>query len=116
MKGRVIALELADGDQAQAALIVDGRLEDLLIDADPALPRLGQVFAAVVDRTVPNMPAAFARLPGGQMAYVRDARKIRAGDRIIIQITGYPDPGKAYPATTECLLKSRTAILTPPCT
>ncbi|MEM1163096.1 MAG: ribonuclease E/G, partial [Pseudomonadota bacterium] len=113
MKGRVIALEMAGESRSRAALIIDGRLDDLLIDADPALPRHGQIFAAIVERSMPNMPAAFARLPGGQTAYVREARKVRTGDRLIVQVTGYPDPGKAYPATTEYLLKSRTAILTP---
>ena len=114
MKGRVIALERISDDATRAALIVDGRLEDLLIDTTDAIqPRHGQIFAAIVDRPIANTPAAFARLPGGHMAYVRDARKVKSGDRIVVQITGYPDPGKAWPASVEYLLKSRIAILTP---
>jgi len=114
MKGRVIALDLVSDRRARAALIVDGRLEDLLIDpADPAAPRLGQICAAVVDRKVPSAGAVFAALPGGQTAYVRDAARLQPGQRVIVQISGYPEPGKACPASAAYLLKGRLAILTP---
>ena len=114
MKGRVIALGEPSDRSGRAALIVDGILQDLLIDPDAgSIPYPGQIYAAVVDRPVPNLGATFARLPGDLMTYVRDAGQVSAGARIIVQITGFPEPDKAFPATTEYLLKSRTVILTP---
>ncbi|MGA0924636.1 MAG: ribonuclease G, partial [Lutimaribacter sp.] len=43
MKGRQIVLDHINGHEA-AALLVDGRLEDLLIDSD--VPRVGAIYRA----------------------------------------------------------------------
>ena len=47
MKGRTIALDTWNGREA-AALMVDGRLEDLFIDGD--LPRPGNLYRAIAQR------------------------------------------------------------------
>ena len=67
MKGRQILLEpLPKGGHA-AALVVDGRLEDLLLDPDPAdpTPRAEAIFRAVPARPMKGMGGVMVDLGGG---------------------------------------------------
>ena len=111
MKGRIVVLDSV-GDQAAAALIVDGKLEDLMIDpaTDAALP--GAIYRAVADRPVKGQGGLFVKLPGGS-GFLRQTAGIAPGDRLLVQVTGPAEPGKATPVTTRLLFKSRYAILTP---
>ncbi len=112
MKGRVVALDEVNGRMA-AALIVDGRLEDFLIDAGPdAPPPPGTIFRAVCDRPLKGQGAMMLRLPQGT-AYLRQARGLRPGQPLLVQVTGYAEEGKAVPVTARVLFKSRFAIVTP---
>ena len=111
MKGRIVVLDTV-GDQAAAALIVDGQLEDLMIDpaTDAALP--GAIYRAVADRPVKGQGGLFVKLPAGS-GFLRQTAGIAPGDRLLVQVTGPAEPGKATPVTTRLLFKSRYAILTP---
>ena len=111
MKGRIVVLDKI-GDQAAAALIVDGVLEDLAIDpaTDAALP--GAIYRAVADRPVKGQGGLFVKLPEGS-GFLRQTAGIAPGDRLLVQVTGPAEPGKAIPVTTRLLFKSRYAILTP---
>lgn len=109
MKGRTIALDQWDGREA-AALLVDGQLEDLLIDAD--LPRPGSIYRGVVERPMKGQGGLFLRTPDGN-AFLRQVKGLSPGDRLLVQVTGYAEPGKAIPVTTRLLFKSRYAIVTP---
>ena len=111
MKGRVVVLDSVR-DQPAAALIVDGQLEDLMIDpaTDAALP--GAIYRAVADRPVKGQGGLFVKLPGGS-GFLRQTAGIAPGDRLLVQVTGPAEPGKATPVTTRLLFKSRYAILTP---
>lgn len=116
MKGRTILIETHPGDgRTRAALVVDGRLEDLLIDPDPAeaAPRPGEVFRARVDRLVPNAGGAFVRLTRERQGYLREAKGLREGQRLLVMATGHAEPHKATPVTPRLLFKARHAILTP---
>ena len=64
MKGRVLVLDEIGGRQA-AALMVDGRLEELAIDPadDVAIP--GAIYRAVADRPVKWQGGVFVKLPDG---------------------------------------------------
>jgi hypothetical protein len=64
MKGRVLVLDAVGGRQA-AALMVDGRLEELAIDPDGDTPLPGAIFRAVADRPVKGQGGIFVKLPGG---------------------------------------------------
>ncbi len=113
MKGRVIALSKI-GTRDAAALIVDGLLEDLLIDgAEDAPPGPGAIFRSVVDRQMKGQGGVFLRLPEGQRAFLREAKGLRPGEALLVQVTGYAEPGKALPVTQRLLFKSRFAIVTP---
>ncbi len=112
MKGRVIALDTVGGREA-AALLVDGRLEDLLIDPagdDPLRP--GAILRGVVDRLVKGQGGVFVKLPGG-MGFLRQVSGLAPSQRVIVQIAGVAEAGKAHPLTLRVLFKSRHCIVTP---
>ena len=82
MKGRTIILDYLDGREA-AALMVDGQLEDLLIDAD--LPRPGTVYRAVADRPVKGQGGLFLKTPDGS-AFLRQIKGVAPGQRLLVQV------------------------------
>lgn len=113
MKGRVIALDLWNGRKA-AALVVDGRLDDLLIDpAADGPPRPGTIFRAIADRPMKGMGGLTVRLPGTARGFLRDGKNVRPGGSLPVQVSSYAEPGKAIPVTARVLLKGRYAIATP---
>jgi ribonuclease G len=112
MKGRLLILDEIAGRQA-AALMVDGRLEELAIDpeGDVALP--GAIYRAVADRPVKGQGGIFVKLPGGGSGFLRQISGVAPGQRLLVQVTGPAEPGKAVPVTARLLFKSRFAIITP---
>ena len=110
MKGRQILLDHL-GEAEAAALMVDGRLEDLLLDCDSA-PRPGTIYRALADRPVKGQGGMFLKTPDGS-AFLRQVKGLSPGQPILVQVTGYAEPGKAIPVTQKLLFKSRYAIVTP---
>ena len=111
MKGRMIVLDHL-GDREAAALMVDGKLTDLLVEDDSA-PRPGAIFRAVCDRPIKGIGGMMLRLPDGETAFLRQAKGLSSGQTLLVQVTGYADDGKAIPVTDRILFKSRYAIVTP---
>lgn len=109
MKGRSIILDHL-GDRESAALMVDGQLDDLLIDADA--PRPGTVYRAIADRPVKGQGGMFLKTPDGA-AFLRQIKGLAPGQHILVQVTGFAEPGKALPVTQKLLFKSRYTIITP---
>ena len=113
MKGCTVALDHLDGREA-AAMIVDGRLEEFAIDVpDDAPPQAGAIFRAVADRQMKGQGGIFLRLPDGDSAFLKQVSGVVPGQRLLVQVTGHAEAGKAVPVTTRLLFKSRYAILTP---
>ena len=112
MIGRVVILDEL-GDQQAACLIVDGQLVELSIDpkTDAVLP--GAIYRAVADRPMKGQGGMFVKLPGGLSGFLRQTGGIAPGQRILVQVSGPAEPGKALPVTTRLLFKSRFAIVTP---
>lgn len=109
MKGRTIILDhLAEVEAA--ALMVDGKLDDLLIDS--GAPRPGTVYRAIADRPVKGQGGMFLKTPDGS-AFLRQIKGLAPGQQILVQVSGYAEPGKAIPVTAKVLFKSRFAIVTP---
>lgn len=104
-----IALDHLAGREA-AALLVAGRLDDLLIDSDG--PRPGTIYRAIADRPMKGQGGLFLRTPDGS-AFLRQVKGIAPGQALRVQVTGHAEPGKAIPVTTRLLFKSRFAIVTP---
>ncbi|NGM46309.1 ribonuclease G [Rhodobacter sp. SGA-6-6] len=111
MKGRVLCLDRI-GDRPAAALLVDGRLEELCIDPEEDEPIPGAIYRAVADRPVKGLGGMFVKLPGGS-GFLRQTAGIAPGQRVLVQVSGPAEPGKATPVTTRLLFKSRFAIVTP---
>lgn len=113
MKGRIIAIE--PGPPAKVALVVDGRLEDLLVDPPEgdATPAPEEIHRVRVRRVAPGQGAAHVRLDDGRKGFLRDAKGVREGDLVVAQVSGYAEPGKGAPMTARRLHRGRYAILTP---
>jgi Ribonuclease G/E len=109
VKGRSILLGTLDGREA-AALMVDGRLEDFLIDA--VAPRPGTIYRAIADRPVKGQGGMFLKTPDGP-AFLRQVKGLAPGQMLLVQVSGHAEPGKALPVTQKLLFKSRHAIATP---
>lgn len=111
MKGRMIVLDHI-GDLEAAALLVDGKLDDILIDVTDA-PRPGAIFRAICDRPIKGQGGMMLRLPDGETAFLRQGKGLRPGQPLLVQVTGFAEGGKAVPVTDRVLFKSRYAIVTP---
>lgn len=113
MKGRIVVLDSHRGREA-AALIVDGRLEDLLIDPGEAAGFApGAILRGVLDRPMKGQGGAFVKLPGGAKGFLRETRGLAPGKPVIVQVSGFAEAGKALPVTARLLFKSRLCIVTP---
>lgn len=113
MKGRVVVLGAYQGREA-AALIVDGHLQDLLVDAGEAAGFApGAILRGVLDRPMKGQGGAFVKLPGGTTGFLRETKGLAPGKPVIVQVAGFAEPGKALPVTTRVLFKSRLCIVTP---
>ena len=113
MKGRQIVLGQLFG-RAAAALIVDGRLEDLQLDAAPlAAFGPGAILRGRVERLVKGQGGVFLRLPGGARGWLRDRSGLGEGQDVLVQVTGVAEEGKAIPVGTRLLFKGRFGIVTP---
>lgn len=111
MKGRMIILDHIN-DMEAAAYLVDGKLDDLLIDHTDG-PRPGAIFRGICDRPIKGQGGMMLRLPDGETAFLRQGKGLRPGQPLLVQVTGYGEDGKAVPVTDRVLFKSRYAIITP---
>lgn len=112
MIGRVIHLDEVEGRKA-AALIVDGVLTELLIDPADDTPLTGAIYRAVADRPMKGMGGMFVKLPSGTSGFLRQTEGLAPGQRLLVQVTGPAEPGKALPVTSRLLFKGKLAIVTP---
>jgi len=110
VKGVAVALGDIGGRKA-AALIRDGRIDDFLIDGDAPAP--GTVFRGICDRPMKGAGGLFLRLADGQRGYLRQAKGLKPGQAVLVQVTAHAEPGKAMPVTPKVIFKSRYAIVTP---
>ncbi|WP_377512243.1 ribonuclease E/G [Octadecabacter sp. R77987] len=111
MKGRMIVLDHL-GEVEAAALLVEGKLHDILIDHADA-PRPGAIYRAICDRPIKGQGGMMLRLPEGGTAFLRAAKGKAPGQALLVQVTGYAEDRKAVPVTQKVLFKSRYAIVTP---
>lgn len=109
MKGRTIILDHLNG-HAAAALMIDGRLDDLLVDGDA--PAIGTIYRARADRPVKGQGGMFLATPDGP-AFLRQVKGLAPSTMLLVQVTGFAEAGKAIPVTQKILFKSRYAIVTP---
>jgi len=115
VKGRQIVIEPLPAGGHAAALLVDGRLSDLLVDPDPAdaTPRPEAIYRGIAARPMKGMGGAMIDLGGGLTGWLRGPKLPGPGRPVLVQVSGWAEAGKAPPVTARLLLKGRTAILTP---
>ncbi len=106
---------LAVFDNEMAALLVDGKLTDLLVDPpqDDPIPRPEAIYRGILERPLKGMHGAILRLPDGQRAFLKDAKGMSPGTPIVVQVATFVEEGKASPVARKLLFKSRYAIVTP---
>lgn len=109
MNGRTVALGEWRGREA-AALMVDGRLDDLIVGSDAPPP--GTIYRAAPERPMKGQGGLFLRTPEGRV-FLRQTKGVSPRAPLLVQVTGYAEPGKAPPATTRLSLKGRHVVLTP---
>lgn len=111
MKGTLVAFDTFRGRRA-AARMVDGRLDDLLIDPpeDRIVP--GSIYRAKVGRPLKGQGGSILETPDGPL-FLRQAKGLGQGESVLVQTGTYPEAGKATPASQKLLFKSRFVIITP---
>ncbi|MFZ5708715.1 MAG: ribonuclease E/G [Pseudomonadota bacterium] len=111
MKGRVVALGRLRGREA-AALVVDGRLEDLRVAADGDFGP-GAILRGIADRPMKGQGGVFVKLPEGRKGFLRETGGVAPGRPVLVQVQGVAEEGKAVPLTRRLMFKGRLAIVTP---
>lgn len=113
MKGRQVVLGRLFGAEA-AALMEDGQLTDLLIDASAIAPLVpGDICRGVVERLMKGQGGVFLRLPDGERGYLRDRAGLSEGQALLVQVTGVAEDGKAVPLSSRILFRGRHVLVTP---
>lgn len=113
MPTRLIAIDRV-GDRSIAALVVDGALEDLLIDplaATDAVP--GAVFLAIAERPLKSLGGTVVRLGGSLKGFLKDGKPVEPGRVMLVEVSGFPGRGKLPPVRSKPTIKGRYAIATP---
>lgn len=112
---KTLLLMMTKDGPSHAGLLVNGRLEDLLIDQQPSdrRPSTGDIYRARIDRLAKGIGGAFVTLEPGQEGYLRDAGTAREGAIVPAQVSACAEPEKAAPVTLRPLIKRRCLIFTP---
>ena len=113
MKGDLVVLDRIGGRRV-AALLVNGQLEDLLTDPPPdGGPSPGTVIRAIVRRRLSGQGAWLVNLPGNGTGHLKGLKGVAQGEAVLVQVTGYPEPGKATPVSDRISLSGRFAVALP---
>jgi len=110
MKGSVLALGENAG-RAVAALMVDGRLQELALEAEGFGP--GAILRGRVGRPVKGLGGAFVDLPDGASGFLRQTQGLAPGQPVLVQVGALAEPGKALPLSLRLMVKGRFVIVTP---
>ncbi len=115
MKGRSILIEPLPSGGHAAALVVDGRLQDVLIDpsSNDATPRPEAIYRGTAARPMKGLGGVMIDLGGGHTGFLRSKRPPAPGRPVLVQVGGWPEPGKAPTVGDRLRLKGRCAVLTP---
>ena len=111
-KGRIVVLDTVNGKSA-AALLVNGKLHDLLIEADNNAPKPEAIYRARTTIPMKGQNGIILDLGNGQKGFLRNAKGIPQGTQMTVQVTTHAEIGKAAPAVNKLIFKSRYCIVTP---
>ncbi len=115
MRGRQILIEPLPAGGHAAALMVDGKLWDLLVDPDPAdpTPAPEAIYRGIAARPMKGLGGVMVDLGDGRTGWLRGPKLPPPGRPVLVQVSGWAEAGKAPPVSARLLLKGRLAILTP---
>ena len=111
MRGSLVAFDLLAGRPA-AALMIDGALEDLLVDPPEGRIRPGAIYRARAGRPMKGQGGMILEAPDGPL-FLRQSKGIAQGESLIVQVATYAEAGKAAPAGSRLLFKSRFCLVAP---
>ena len=112
MEQDLIILDELNGKEA-AVLLRSNKLEDCFFSlTDERILTPENIYNGLIDRTVKGQGGAFIKLPNNTNGFLRNSKGLKLGEKIFVQVTGYPDEGKAIPLTNKIMLKGRTVIVT----
>lgn len=111
-QGRIAVWDEIDGRFA-AALIENGKVEDVIIDPIADRPVIGNFYRAKIGRAMKGQGGAIVDLGQGISGFLKDAKGLPEGSMVTVQVSHYAERAKATPVTTRLSFKSAFAILTP---
>lgn len=111
-KGRIVVLDEVNGKSA-AALLVNGQLHDLLIEADNDAPKPEAIYRARAGRPMKGQNGLILDLGRGQKGFLKNAKGIPQGTDLTVQVVTHAEIGKAAPVVAKLIFKSRYCIVTP---
>ena len=111
-KGRIVVLDQVN-DKPAAALLVNGQLQDLLIEKAGKSPQPEAIYRARAGLPMKGQNGLILDLGHGQKGFLRNAKGIPQGTHMTVQVTTHAEPGKAAPVVNKLIFKSRYCIITP---
>lgn len=111
-QGRIVAIDTIGGRKA-AALLQDGKLQDLLIDPINDRPRPNAIYRATAGQPMKGQNGIILALGNGHKGFLKQAKGIASSATLLVQVSTHAEIGKAAPVVNKLLFKSRYAIVTP---
>ena len=111
-KGRIIVLDKINKKSA-AALLVNGQLHDLLIEANNNSPQPEAIYRGRTTLPMKGQNGIILDIGNGQKAFLRNAKGIPQGTNMTVQVATHAEVGKATPVVNKLIFKSRYCIVTP---
>ena len=111
MSATLVLARLPEGPEI-AALVEDRHLADLF--AGPAMgPEPEAIHKARITRLMPGAGAAIVDLGEGHSGWLREAKGMKEGQTLLVEVSSVPEPGKAVPVSARVLYRQRLTIHTP---
>lgn len=111
-QGRIVVIDQIE-DRSAAALLVDGKLHDLIVDPKQSTPDPESIYRATTTQPMKGQNGIILDLGKGNKGFLRGAKGISPGTTMLVQINTHAEAGKAAPVARKLLFKSRYAIATP---
>jgi ribonuclease G len=109
--------------ETRVAVVLDGKIQDLIIDRTSHRGLVGNIYLGVVKRVLPGMQAAFVEVGLSRTAFLHakdtaDGRTdilqtAREGQTLMVQVVKDPIGSKGARLTTRITLPSRLLVLLP---
>ena len=88
-KGRIVVLDEVNGKSA-AALLVNGQIHDLLIEADNNLPQPEAIYRGKTTLPMKGQNGIILDLGNGQKGFLKNAKGISQGTEMTVQVATAP--------------------------